>query len=56
MEGPALPVPVDTQRLVTAIVLADLAGLALARSDPHRPGVAVRDHGDLGALKASGAG
>jgi hypothetical protein len=55
LEGPALALPVDDQRLVTAVVLADLAGLALARSDPRGPAVPARDSDHLEALKASGA-
>jgi hypothetical protein len=37
LRGPDPGVPVETQRLATAIVLADLAGLALARLDHQRP-------------------
>jgi hypothetical protein len=47
-------VPVDDQRLVTAVVLADLAGFALARSDNPRHAGPARQSGGLEALKASG--
>jgi K+-sensing histidine kinase KdpD len=39
LEGPALPFPIDEHRLVTALVLADLAGLAILRSDPRQRAV-----------------
>jgi hypothetical protein len=39
LEGPALPCPIDEHRLVTALVLADLAGLAILRSEPRQRAV-----------------
>ncbi len=54
LEGPALPVPIDDQRLLTAVVLADLAGLALARSDGLRHAVPAREGADLQTLRARG--
>jgi hypothetical protein len=54
LEGPMVAVPVDDQRLVTAVVLADLAGFALARSDNPRHAGPARQSGGLEALKASG--
>ena len=54
LEGSRLGVHVDTHRLVTAVVLADLAGLALARSESAWA-VPGQDHADLQALKAGGA-
>jgi hypothetical protein len=54
LEGSRLGVPVDTHRLVTAVVLADLAGLVLARSESGWP-VPGRDRTDLQALRAGGA-
>jgi hypothetical protein len=55
LEGSPLGVHIDDQRLVTAVVLADLAGLALARSPSRRPAPGPGT-ADLGALKANGAG
>jgi hypothetical protein len=56
LEGPLQPVPVDSRRLVTAVVLADLVGLAIARSDPRSPAASTRQRDDdLEVLKGSGA-
>ncbi len=55
LEGSLVGVPIDNQRLVTAVVLADLAGLAIARSDARWPATTTRERGDLEGLKASGA-
>ncbi|MGA3217968.1 MAG: DUF4118 domain-containing protein [Acidimicrobiales bacterium] len=56
LEGPVQGVPLDDHRLVTAVVLADLTGTALARSDPWRPAVAAPGRPvNPEALKASGA-
>jgi hypothetical protein len=56
LQGPVLGVPLDDHRLVTAVVLADLAGMALSGPDPRRPVVAASDRpASLEALRASGA-
>ena len=55
LQGPVLGVPLDDHRLVTAVVLADLAGMALARPGPRRPVVVGPGPENIGALKAGGA-
>ncbi len=54
LEGPALPVPIDDHRLLSALVLADLAGFALARSDDARRAVPVPESERLEPLEAGG--
>jgi GAF domain-containing protein len=39
LEGPIVPVHIDDQRLMTAVVLADLTGVVLDRSEPRRRAV-----------------
>jgi K+-sensing histidine kinase KdpD len=55
MEGSPLGVPIDAQRLLTALVLADLAGMALARSDRRWPAVPAREQTGVEVLRATGA-